>query len=80
MRECYAYIEYEDGTAAIGEYRLKDNLPFALHEMEEWIKKQETSKPIKKVNCRPVASAGKISGLEKTENGESPDWWGPRKK
>jgi len=46
--KCLAYIKFKDGSGAIAEYKLANNLPFALSEMRVWIKEQ-ANKPIESI-------------------------------
>lgn len=50
VKECLAYIEYEDGSISVGIYSLADNLSFELLEMESWVKEFK-GKPVKIVRC-----------------------------
>jgi len=47
--KCLAYIIFKDGSGQIAEYKLANNLPFALSEMRKWIK-EKSIKPIKSIS------------------------------
>ncbi len=50
VRECGFLIYYADGTGAVGITGLAHKLPFALHEMEAWLR-EEADRPVESVWC-----------------------------
>jgi len=43
MRKAHAIVVYKDGTQNMEAFKLEDDLPFGLDEMEKWVKKKDSS-------------------------------------
>ena len=55
VRECWAYLQYEDGSSRVIRAKRKDGIPFEPEDMERWLLdrwRNRRFKPVVEVRCR----------------------------